>query len=173
MNRLKLGIIMLTQVQLNSLARKIIESNEYMTLATSSKKSAAWASPVAYTFDKDWNFYYVSIPLAKHSQNIEENSQVCVAIFDSHQNEGEGVGLQIEGKIYKMSIKDSFKIIPIYSYRKFPYIRRGKDMLKSIKKFVQKFIVKQELYRFYKFVPERIWINNPNASIDERVVVEL
>ena len=76
------------------LARDIIEQNQYMTLGTTSPDGKPWVSPVVYAFDKNYNFYWISLPNSKHSQNITANKNISLAIFDSHQNWGEGVGLQ-------------------------------------------------------------------------------
>ena len=51
---------------LNKLAKEIIEQNQYVTLATSDNAGNPWVSPVVYAYDKDCNFYFVSIPNSKH-----------------------------------------------------------------------------------------------------------
>src|SRR3989344_239935 len=51
---------------LNKLAREVIEKNQYVTIATSDIHGKVWISPVVYTYDKDYNFYFLSMPSAKH-----------------------------------------------------------------------------------------------------------
>jgi Pyridoxamine 5'-phosphate oxidase len=63
---------------LASVARDIIDSNAYMTLATADENGRPWASPVWYA-----HFYWVSSPEARHSRNLAARSEVGVVIFDS------------------------------------------------------------------------------------------
>ncbi|OGM01885.1 hypothetical protein A2115_00345 [Candidatus Woesebacteria bacterium GWA1_41_8] len=153
---------------LNKLARKIVETNQYLTMATSDKNGSPWTAAVVYSYDKDWNFYFVSIPSSKHCQNIENNKRVVVAIFDSHQLFGEGVGLQIEGEAIMVDIKDTPKVATIYFGRIYPY---GK-VTHNAGQYIKRFMKKGELYRFYKIRPTKFWMNDPNSKIDLRVGVK-
>jgi len=92
---------------LNELAREIIKTNQYLTIASSDKKGSPWASAVVYSYDKDWNLYFLSIPSSNHCQNIKNREKVVVAIFDSHQLFGQGVGLQIEGEAVEVNTRDT------------------------------------------------------------------
>ena len=154
---------------LNNLARKIIESNQYMTLGTSDANGSPWVSPVVYAHDKNWNLYFISIPESRHCQNIKVNNRVAVAIFDSQQSVGEGVGLQIEGVVEETTLKDAPLVTKMYFSRKYPHGRNIKSAFSSaLKKFLD-----GEIYRFYKFIPTKVWINDPNADRDVRVEVNL
>lgn len=144
---------------LNILAKEIIEKNQYLTIASDN-----WASPVCYTFDQNYNFYWVSMPSSRHSQNIAKNNQISIAIFDSHQSVDTGVGLQIEGTAQKLGISDYLKILKLYFGRNYPF---GKISL-SFKKLLD-----NKTYFFYKLTPTTVWINNPDSESDERVKVNL
>jgi hypothetical protein len=144
-----------------------------VTIATSDVNGNPWISPVAYTYDKDWNLYFVSIPSSIHCQNIKSNKKAAVAIFDSQQLWGEGVGLQIEAEVIEIGLKDTLKIIPLYAKRKYPYINPSRSIVDDVKVFVNKYITKGELYRFYKIVPKKFWMNDPNLKTDGRVEVKL
>jgi hypothetical protein len=97
----------------------------------------------------------------------------AVAIFDSHQPWGEGIGLQFEAKASVIGLKDSLKIILLYAFRKYPYVNPKHNVVNDTKKFINNFLVKQELYRFYKITPTKVWLNNPNLKTDARVEVKL
>ncbi|RJQ26864.1 pyridoxamine 5'-phosphate oxidase family protein [Candidatus Parcubacteria bacterium] len=155
-------------LDLNKLAQRIIEQNQYMTIASSDKDGNAWVSPVVYAYDNDWNFYFVSIPNSKHCLNFKENNKISVAIFDSHQDWGEGIGLQIEGEIKKLKLTEISNAIKIYFKRNYPYGTITEAFGKGLKNMLNK-----KLYRLYKLSSIRIWINNPNSDTDERAEVEL
>lgn len=177
---------------LNQLAREIIEKNQYMTIGTADSDGNPWVSPVVYAYDNRWNFYFVSIPDSKHCTNIKKNNKVALAIFDSRQLLGEGVGLQTEGEARVLNAVESLQAAAVYfraprlrgkksspppdvTYtertsfkRKCPYGKLRNSFNTALKSFLQK-----KIYRFYKVTPTKVWMNDPNAKIDVRVGVEL
>ena len=105
---------------LNLLARKIIDNNQYMTIACANNEDS-WISPVAYAQDSDNIFYFVSMPDSKHISYIKRNKNVTVAIFDSHQDWGSGIGLQIEGEISEVALIELPHAMTVYFTRNNPY----------------------------------------------------
>jgi nitroimidazol reductase NimA-like FMN-containing flavoprotein (pyridoxamine 5'-phosphate oxidase superfamily) len=73
---------------LGAVARSIIDSNRYMTLATADGEGVPWASPVWYSPAEYRDFYWVSSPEATHSRNLAVRQQLAIVIFDSHQAGG-------------------------------------------------------------------------------------
>jgi nitroimidazol reductase NimA-like FMN-containing flavoprotein (pyridoxamine 5'-phosphate oxidase superfamily) len=71
--------------ELRAVARLIIDSNRYMTLATADDDGMPWASPVWYAPTEYREFYWVSSPEATHSLNLAVRPQLAIVIFDSHQ----------------------------------------------------------------------------------------
>lgn len=155
---------------LNELARNIIVENQYCILATSDELGNPWISPVAYVFDQQWNLYFVSMPSSKHGQNIKKNGKVAVSIFDSTQNWGDGVGLQIESTIEIVKGVDVLKIAKLYASREYPY---GGIKMEQAMDFVKSMVLEGKQYKIYKIMPKTVWMNNPNASTDVRIKVEL
>ena len=74
-------------------ARDIIDSNAYMTLATADENGRPWASPVWYAAEGYAHFYWVSSPEARHSRNLDARPEVGVVIFDSQAPVGTGQGV--------------------------------------------------------------------------------
>lgn len=155
------------RIILKQAAKDILQSNQYMTLGTVSPDGRVWVSPVVYATDGGGNFYFLSQTSSQHSRNIEANSLVSMAIFDSRQKWGEGVGLQIEGTAGLLSITGSVRACDSYFRRKWPF--PGSNM--AVKGF--KRMVKGKIYRFYKITPTRIWMNDPRAEKDVRVRVRI
>ncbi len=138
-----------------------------MTIASSDKNGLPWAAGVVYSYDLDWNLYFLSLPSSNHCQNIKNNKNVVVAIFDSHQLFGQGVGLQIEGEAVEVESKNFSKVIKIYFDRKFPYGGATSNTSDYIKQFTSE----ESIYRCYKITTKKIWMNDPNNKIDARIVV--
>ena len=78
---------------LASVARDIIDSNAYMTLATADENGRPRASPVWYAAEGYAHFYWVSSPEARHSRNLAARPEVGVVIFDSQAPVGTGQGV--------------------------------------------------------------------------------
>jgi nitroimidazol reductase NimA-like FMN-containing flavoprotein (pyridoxamine 5'-phosphate oxidase superfamily) len=73
---------------LRAVARSILDSNTYMTLATADGAGRPWASPVWYAHRDYRDFYWVSSPDATHSRNIAVRPELSIVIFDSHEAGG-------------------------------------------------------------------------------------
>lgn len=71
-------------------ARRIVQANKYLTLATADASGLPWASPVYFTPHRDGRFLWVSSPNARHSRNIAERSDVAFTVFDSTVGFGQG-----------------------------------------------------------------------------------
>ena len=66
------------------IARQILASNLYMTLATADDAGRPWASPVWYAAAPDWTeLFWVSRPQTRHSRNLEARPELAIVIFDS------------------------------------------------------------------------------------------
>lgn len=141
--------------KLNSIARDILRSNIYMTLATHDKKP--WASPVYYTMDQKGNFYYISPLTSVHTKNILKNGQVSFAIFDSHQKEGTGNGIQGYGNARLLKDTELKKAFKVY---------RTTFIAMEPKSFTGK-----ALYRFFKIIPRHLYIQDSEAKVDKRIEV--
>lgn len=75
---------------LDAMARRVIDANHYMTLATVEPDGAPRLSPVYYTPARYADFYWVSSPDARHSQNIADRPEIRIVIFDSTATVGDG-----------------------------------------------------------------------------------
>jgi hypothetical protein len=69
--------------ELRTIARSIIDSNRYMTLATADETGLPWLSPVWYAPAQYREFFWVSSPQARHSRNLATRPHLAIVIFDS------------------------------------------------------------------------------------------
>jgi nitroimidazol reductase NimA-like FMN-containing flavoprotein (pyridoxamine 5'-phosphate oxidase superfamily) len=77
-----------TEQDLGAIARSIVDTNRFMTLATSDESGLPWASPVWYAPADYRELYWVSSPEARHSRNLAQRPQLAIVIFDSHEPGG-------------------------------------------------------------------------------------
>jgi nitroimidazol reductase NimA-like FMN-containing flavoprotein (pyridoxamine 5'-phosphate oxidase superfamily) len=79
---------MIQSEELEAIARRVIDSNQFMTLGTADHEGVPWVSPVWYAPVECREFFWVSDPEARHSRNIAARPQVAIVIFDSHDAGG-------------------------------------------------------------------------------------
>lgn len=139
------------------LAKRIIKQNIYLSLGTYSPESGSWVSPVCYFLDKKYNFYYASQLTSVHTKNIIKNSTISFAIFDSHMEEGTGVGVQIAGKAALVKDSELREVLKVYK-----------------SKFVSPELFQGEAaYRLFRLTPQQVFVTDPEAKVDRRVKVNL
>jgi len=153
-------------MSLKQTAKTIITENQYMTLGSVGEGGQAWVAPLAYAFDRGYNLYFMSLPGSRHVKNMMRNPTVSVAIFDSRQGFGEGVGLQLKGEASGVPARSAAVVFKHYFGRKWPFGNLG-----NIKDFEKFFRIYK--YRFYKVKPVEVWLNDPRKDYDARVRVRL
>jgi nitroimidazol reductase NimA-like FMN-containing flavoprotein (pyridoxamine 5'-phosphate oxidase superfamily) len=79
-------------------ARRIIDANSYLTLATVDGHGQPWATPVWFAPRGSAGFYWVSRPGSRHSRNIAASPAVALVIFDSTVAVGEARALYAEAE---------------------------------------------------------------------------
>jgi nitroimidazol reductase NimA-like FMN-containing flavoprotein (pyridoxamine 5'-phosphate oxidase superfamily) len=71
------------QQELEAMARRVIDSNRYMTIASLDEDGAPWATPVYFCPDGYGRLYWISSPETRHSRNIAKAPDVSIVVFDS------------------------------------------------------------------------------------------
>jgi Pyridoxamine 5'-phosphate oxidase len=81
---------------LDALARRVIDANEYLTLGTLDPDGRPRLSPVYYTPARYTDLYWVSSPGAQHSRNLADRPEAQVVIFDSTAAVGQGEAVYLD-----------------------------------------------------------------------------
>lgn len=115
-----------------------------MTIATSDRKGNVWAAPLFYATDNTYNFYFISQLNTLHIKHIMKNPAVAFAIFDSHQKEGNGNGVQGSGKVQMLNENE---LEEAFRWYKTTFIEMEPESFKG-----------SAPYRFFKLVPEHFYI---------------
>ncbi len=100
-------------------ARRLIEANSYMTLATADSAGRPWATPVWFAHaavDGD-EFVWVSRPGARHSQNIAGRPAVAIAIFDSTVPLGGAAAVYVEAVASEVAADERAAALAVYNER--------------------------------------------------------
>lgn len=104
-------------VDTEAIARRLIEANMYMTIATADGDGRPWVSPVWFAAASEREFLWVSAPEARHSRNIAVRPEVAIVIFDSAVPVGAAEALYVEAVAEQLADDDVDGAIEIYSRR--------------------------------------------------------
>lgn len=66
----------------DDIARRILDSNPFVVLATADAAGVPWVSPVWFAQEDYREFYWVSAPNARHSRNIAERPEIAMVVYD-------------------------------------------------------------------------------------------
>lgn len=139
-------------------AKDIIKNNIYMTLSTTNGETP-WAAPLFYAVTDNYIFYFISQMDSLHTRHILKNPEVAFAIFDSHQKEGTGNGVQASGKAYQLPDQE---LPEAFKWYHTTFVKMTPESFTGIAP-----------YRFFKIVPEKFYMLDPHAKVDKRIEVSL
>jgi len=142
-------------------ARKIIDENLYMVVATADPSGQPWPSPVYFAHREYREFFWVSEPEAVHSRNLRERREVGVAIFDSRVKIGTGQGVYLLGVAQELPAHDVSEGIAIFSERS---VGHGGE------EWAQEDVREPSRRRLYRATAEAVYILDEH---DQRVEVSL
>jgi nitroimidazol reductase NimA-like FMN-containing flavoprotein (pyridoxamine 5'-phosphate oxidase superfamily) len=151
------------------LARKIIDDNKYMTLATC-KDTMPWVAPLFFATDKNFNFYFLSGKEARHVIEIKGNPNVALSIYDSREIPERADGVYIEGVASQVPLKELLSAMNLLYKKRFPNPRELKEHLHSTVDFLG-----DKPRRFFKVVPKHIYkLDQENSSeVDKKVEIDI
>jgi Pyridoxamine 5'-phosphate oxidase len=102
-------------MDLDEVARAIIDGNRYMVLGTADEGGRPWVSPVYYASSGYSELYWVSSPKAQHSRNLVARHELSIVVFDSQVPVGEGQGVYMSAVAEQLTDADLERGIEIFS----------------------------------------------------------
>jgi nitroimidazol reductase NimA-like FMN-containing flavoprotein (pyridoxamine 5'-phosphate oxidase superfamily) len=145
---------------LGALARSIIDSNRYMTLATADEQGSPWASPVWYSPVEYREFLWVSSPEARHSRNLAARPELAIVIFDSHEAGG-WKALYMSAVAEQLAEAEVDDAIHVFS-------RHGEAQ--GLRAWTREDVVPPARHRLYRATVSERFVLDPH---DQRIAVEV
>lgn len=133
----------------NDKAKAILNSINYVTIATVCEDGQPWNTPVAvFHFDDDYTIYWASWRDNQHSKNIRENSEIFVVAYDSTPSDNQpSPGVYMQGRAFEIA-DEREAIQAALVFKEDPYNPSdGKQYLGELPR------------RIYRFTPDKIWMN--------------
>lgn len=135
-------------------AKEILSSIEYATIATVCEDGKPWNSPVAHFFDSEMNICWYSDKDNQHSQNIRNNENVFIVIYDSTVPIGQGEGVYIQATAVEVSDPDEVRIL------------FNTDRKQELETPVDDF-AGDAIRRIYRALPNKYWMNDAEEKDGE------
>lgn len=146
-----------------------LSSTLYMALSTLDPESATWVCPVYYVWDKNYNFYFTSMPHTRHMLNIQKDKCVAGAIFSTEQGtQNHALGVQFSGEA--LILHDSDSISAAYEL----YVERiEKDTGEEAYWKLSDFIDHNAKWHFVRITPNEIHLFDTENFGHERQKIPL
>ncbi len=145
-------------------AEGIFSDNKYMSLGTSTKDGKPWVAPVLYVHDEEYRMYFLSAIDSLHAENIKENQEVAISIFDSEQDIGASDGVQARGTCVMVEENEIEKAITLYCKKVFP-----ESDIEPTKRYISSEYLGASEFRFFRIDLSEIYVTGE----DRRVRVDL
>jgi uncharacterized protein YhbP (UPF0306 family) len=152
---------------LRTLARGIVDSILYMVLGTADETGRPWAAPVYFASRSYREFYWMSSPEVRHSQNILLRPQVSIVIFDSRVSVGMGQAVYMSAVAEELTGSELDRGIQIYNGRFSNPAQPGVRVIDL------DHVRAPALYRLYRAVAQDHWVLDPEGHPDHRTPVHI
>lgn len=131
-------------------------AEQHMMQLATVNNGRPWCCSLYYVHDADKNLYWASFPTRRHSQEIENNPSVAVAIPIKHQKGQKVVGIQMEGHAKKLAPTPANRsIVEAYAHK-----------FGRTEEWVNSFTAGENQHQLYRFTPASIVlfddINSPD-----------
>jgi nitroimidazol reductase NimA-like FMN-containing flavoprotein (pyridoxamine 5'-phosphate oxidase superfamily) len=100
-----------------AIARRIIDANNYLTLATADADGRPWATPVWFAYERYTDFLWLSRTSTRHSANIAHRPHVGIVVFDSTVPIAEGQAVYVEAVAGQVPADEIEAAVQVYSAR--------------------------------------------------------
>jgi len=175
-------------MELKELALKYIKEHNTMSLATCAD-NIPWAASVFYA-SSGFQLYFISNPnICLHCQNISKNPRIALTINEDYRLKNfddwrKIKGIQMDAMAYMLEDREELKKAVQVYIAKYPFtslfLKQAfgfkdltlKERLLKLMGFGKKFSASSE-NRFYKVIPNGVWLVDNSRSFERRIQVPI
>jgi nitroimidazol reductase NimA-like FMN-containing flavoprotein (pyridoxamine 5'-phosphate oxidase superfamily) len=150
-------------MKLTHRAAELLQTLEYLNIATVSANAHPWNTPVYARHDDRLNFYWCSWKDAEHSRNIRANPRIFITLYDSTRKRGDNNLRCLYIQARACEIEDSDEI------SKALHLLYPQDETEQRVDLVQG----PSLRRIYRAIPETMWLNDKSERQVTRETVKM
>ena len=146
----------------NAHARAVLDGTCYAVLATSDADGTPWATPVWFAHDGLDRIYWLSWPLSRHSQIIEQRPEVALTVFDTKAVPNEGTAFYARAQARQCpgdELEDGLRVI------------NRRSLEQGIGEFTRERVTGGSRLRVYVAEIAEAWVLDQDADVDQRAPV--
>jgi uncharacterized protein YhbP (UPF0306 family) len=147
-----------------SLARGVIDANQYLVLGTADAAGRPWTTPVYFAHEDYREYFWVSAPDRTHSQNLAARPEVAAVIFDSQTRISTGQGVYMAAIAKQVDDPDLSRGIASFSARSQTHGGRSFSIAD---------VTGEANLRLYHALAEQHWILAMDDGPDRRIPVDI
>jgi len=137
-------------------ARRVIDGNSYLTLATADADGMPWATPVWFAARELREFVWVSRPGAQHSRNIAERAEIALVVFDSSVPPGSGTAVYVEAVASEVGGDDD-RATALATYN-------ARSVARGLRPWTESDVTGAAQFRLYRATASRVWVLDEHDS---------
>jgi uncharacterized protein YhbP (UPF0306 family) len=155
----------LNRDDLAAIAKEILDFNMYLVLGTADESGQPWVTPLYFSCAAYREFYWMSSPQVRHSQNIGIRPQVSLVVFDSQVAVGKGQAVYMSAIAREVNSAEVDLGLQIYNGRFSNPADHGVQIMGP------EIVKAPGLYRLYQAVVSEHWVLDPAGRPDHRTAV--
>jgi uncharacterized protein YhbP (UPF0306 family) len=148
----------------SSLARGVIDANQYLVLGTADAAGRPWTTPVYFAHRDYREYFWISAPERTHSQNLVARPAVAVVIFDSQARINTGQGVYMAAIAKQVDRADVARGIELFSARSQAHGGRAFSVAE---------VTGDADLRLYHALADQHWILAKDGGPDRRIPVDI
>lgn len=134
----------------NKHLKEALDRTEFMAISTLGS-NGTWTCPVQFSYDKNINLYFKSMPNSRHMENLSKNPNISVAIFNTNRINDNVIGIQLSGNAEILKSKESVEEAAKHHYER---NNSGIDYMEKI----DEHLGEEAVWNFVKIIPDEIWL---------------
>lgn len=146
----------------DAIARTLLDTNSYMTLATADEAGLPWASPVWFATEDYRHLYWLSAPTARHSKNLAVRPELAIVVYDSTVEPNTGQAVYMTATAVQVPDAELEPGMSVYSRA---------SVSSGLKEYGIDTVTGDARLRLYRATVTEHYILDPDASIDVRIAV--
>lgn len=132
-----------------SSARRIIDANSYLTLATADADGRPWATPVWFAERDLREFVWVSRTERRHSHNVAQRREVALVVFDSTTPVGSATAVYVEAVAAPVPDDELGDALAVFN---------AKSEASGLPTWGEEKVTRDAPHRLYRATASQVWV---------------
>jgi uncharacterized protein YhbP (UPF0306 family) len=152
----------MTRTDNSAHAWTVLNDTTYAVLATADADGTPWATPVWFAHDHLDRLYWLSWPESRHSQLIEQRSEIALTVFDTTAAPNEGTGFYATAQAHQCPDGHVDAALSVLNRRL---------LTQGLSELTRENVTGQSRLRPYVAEIDEAWVLDQDAGVDRRAPV--